>query len=144
MYGENIKTLEDAGGFFPAAMGFVRGALIAAAVTLAFFALFACLLAYTGLAESAIPIIAAVVEGAGALISGFYAARGAKSRGFFTGLAAGALYMAIIWIISVLSGSGFTLGSHTISFLITAILCGAVGGVLGVNLNHGTTNRRKK
>lgn len=144
MYGENIKTMEGAGGFLPAAMGFVRGALIAAAVTLALFALFACLLAYTGLAESAIPVIAVAVEGAGALVSGFCAARGAKSRGFFTGLAAGALYMAIIWMISVLSGSGFTLGSHTLSFLVVAILCGAVGGILGVNVKRGTTNRRKK
>ncbi len=144
MYGENIKMTEAAGGIFPAAKGFVRGVLIAAVFTILAFALFACLLAYTGLPETAIPVIAVAVEGIGAFLSGFFAAKGAKSRGFFTGLLAGVLYMVIIWMISVLSGSGIVLGSHLITMSGVSIGCGGLGGIFGVNQADGAKNRRKR
>ena len=144
MYGENIKMTETAGGFLPAARGFGRGVLIATAVTILSFLLFACLLAYTGLPESLIPGIAWTMEGLGALISGFCAAKGAGSRGIITGWIAGLLYMVVIWMISVLSGSGFSFGMHTLTLLGLSVVCGGIGGVLGVNLTSGKTNRRKR
>lgn len=144
MFSENIKMTESAGGFLPAGKGFVRGVLIAAIVTILAFAVFACLLAYTGLPESAIPVIALVTEGAGAFISGFCAAKSAKSRGFMMGLIAGALYMGLIWLISVLSGSGFHPGSHLLTMSGVSLGFGGLGGIFGVNMTPKVTNKRKR
>ena len=144
MYGENIKTTESAGGLLPAATGFARGTLAGAVFTFLAFALFAFLLAYTKLPEQAVPVIAVSVEGIGAFLSGFAAAKGAKSRGFFTGLISGVLYMGIIWVSSLLSGSGISVGSHLFTMLGVSAASGALGGIFGVNTGYGTTNRRKR
>ena len=144
MYGENIKTTESAGGILPAATGFARGVLVATVFTFSAFVLFAFLLAYTKLSEHAIPVIAIAVEGIGAAVAGFTAAKAAKSRGFLTGLGSGVIYMGIIWIISVLSGSGISLGSHLFTMLGVSAASGALGGIFGVNTGYGKTNRRKR
>ena len=143
MYGENIKTTETAGGILPAATGFARGVLVAAVFTVAAFAVFAFLLAYTSLPETAIPVIAVAVEAVGALIAGLFAAKGGKSRGFLTGLISGVLYMGILWVVSLLSGSGMRWGSHLLTMLIVSAASGALGGIFAVNTG-GKTNRRKR
>ncbi len=144
MYSENIKTMDTAGGLRAAAGGFARGIVTAAVFTLAAFALFACILAYTAASESAIPVIATVVEAAGALIAGFCTAKKSGSRGFLSGLAAGIGYILIIWFFASLAGDGFYVGKHFLSMLGFSALGGAVGGVLGVNLKGGRNNKRKR
>lgn len=144
MYSENIKMTEVAGGPGGAALGFARGVLAAAAFTLFTFVLFAFLLAYTGLSEGAIPIIATVTEGLGALIAGYGTAKGAGHRGFVSGLIAGAVYILIIWVIASLAGDGFYVGGHFLTMLGFSAAGGAVGGILGVNLKTGRSNKRKR
>lgn len=143
MYSENMKLTETAGGFTSAAIGFFRGALIAAVFTLLSFSLFAALLAFTGLSENTVPVIAVGTEGLGAFISGFFTARGAKSRGAFSGLASGLLYILLIWVIAVLAGNGTVTGRHYLTMLLFSALFGAIGGICGVNLKSSKTNRRK-
>lgn len=144
MYSENIKTMDSAGGIRSAAGGFARGVITAAVFTLVVFALFACMLAYTALSESAVPIIATVVEAVGALIAGYCTAKKSGSRGFLSGLAAGIGYIIIIWFIASLAGDGFYVGKHFLTMLGFSALGGAVGGVLGVNLKSGRNNKRKR
>lgn len=144
MYSENMKTMDTAGGLRAAAGGFARGVLTAAAFTLIVFALFACILAFTAVSEGAIPIIATIVQAAGALIAGFSTAKKSGSRFFLSGLTAGIGYILIIWFIASLAGDGFYVGKHFLSMLGFSALGGAVGGVLGVNLKSGRSNRRKR
>lgn len=144
MYGENIKTTESAGGTLSAMKGFAQGVLAGAVFTVLAFALFAFLLAYTKLPEQSVPVIAVSTEGIGAAIAGFAAAKGAKSRGFFTGLISGVLYMGMIWMISLLSGSGITMGSHLFTMLGVSASSGALGGIFGVNTEDHVTNRRRR
>ena len=144
MYSENIKTMDTAGGLRAAAGGFARGIITAAVFTLVVFALFACILAYTAVSESAIPIISTAVQAAGALIAGFCTAKRSGSRGFLSGLVAGLGYILIIWFIASLAGDGFYVGIHFLSMLGFSALGGAVGGVMGVNLKSGRSNKRKR
>lgn len=144
MYSENIKTMDAAVGFRSAVIGFARGVIIAAIFTLVAFALFACILAYTAVPESAIPVIATAVEAISSLIAGFATAKRAGSRGFFAGLAAGIGYMIILWFIASLAGDGFYIGQHVLATLGFSALGGAIGGVLGVNVKSGRSNKRKR
>lgn len=144
MYGENVKTTDTVGGLRAAAGGFARGVITAAVFTPVVFALFACILAYTAVSESAIPVIATFTEAAGALIAGFCTAKRLGSRGFLFGLIAGIGYIFMIWLIASLAGEGFYVGKHVLSMLGFSALGGAAGGVLGVNLKGGRNNKRKR
>lgn len=144
MIGENIKTVEKAGGIWALAGGFGRGVLLAVAFTLVTFAAFACILAYSALSQGAIPVIATVTEAIGALIAGFCTARRKGNSGLLSGLLAGVGYMLILWVIALLAGDGFSMGAHSLSMLLFSALGGVVGGVLGVNLKSGRTNKRKR
>ena len=144
MYSENIKVAEAAYGPKGALFGFLKGIGISAAATVLVFLVFAFFLAYTGLPESAIPVIATVTEAIGALIAGFKTAKGNRSRGFLSGLLAGAVYMLIIWVIASLAGDGVYVGKHFFTMLGFSALGGAIGGILGVNLKTGKTNKRKR
>ncbi len=144
MYGENIKTTESGGGVIPGFIGFARGVLIAAVATVISFSLFACLLAYTGLKEQFIPVIAVATEGIGAFLSGFFAAKGAKARGFLFGIGAGILYIALIRAIGVLACGGSFLRVHMLWTVLISAASGALGGIFGVNTKENGTNRRKR
>jgi len=144
MYSDNVKTMDAAAGVRFAAVGFARGLLAAVVFTLITFALFACLLAYTALTENAVPVIATAVQAAGALISGYCTAKKTGSRGFLSGLAAGVLYVLILWVIAFFASDAYSMGAHFFKMLAFSAFGGAVGGVLGVNLKAGKSNRRKR
>ena len=144
MYRENMKVAEVTYGPKGAVFGFLKGVLISAVVTVLVFLVFAFFLAYTKLPEGAIPVIAIVTEAIGALIAGYGTAKGTKSRGFLSGLLSGAVYILIIWLIGSLISDGFYLGKHFFTMLGFSALGGAIGGILGVNLKTGKTNKRKR
>ncbi len=144
MVHENIKTVSSPSAVYAWGGGFVRGVLFAVAFTLVAFLLFACILAYTTVSESLIPLLATITEAAGALFAGFGAAKQRGNHGFLSGILAGLGYMALIWLIASLAGDGFSFGRHSLLMLLFSALGGAVGGVLGVNLKSGRTNKRKR
>lgn len=144
MYSEKIKTVEGTFGAQSVLKGFFKGVLIAAVFTVIVFAVAALVLAYTKLSENAIPAISIIVEMLGALISGYCTAKESGVKGFLTGLLAGIVYILIIWVIAALAGSGFYFGKHFFTMLGLSALGGAAGGVLGVNLKSGKSNKRKR
>lgn len=140
---ENVKTV-DGGGFSSAALGFLKGACIAAILTLAVFLAAALILSYTPLPESAIPYIAYIVQIIGAAVSGFIPAKRAGTRGILTGALSGVLYILIIWLVASLSSDGFLLNKHIFTMLAISLVSGALGGILGVNLKSSTNNKKKR
>ncbi len=144
MYSENMKIAETAEGPRGAVFGFLKGLGLAGGFTVVIFLLFAVLLTFTGLSEGMIPVISTVTQALGALIAGFMSAKGAGSRGFLSGVVAGALYVLFIWMIASLVGGGVYVGRHYLTMLGFSAFCGAIGGVLGVNLKSGRTNRRRR
>lgn len=143
MYGENIKTIETAGSVRAVSAGFLKGIIIAAVFTAIAFMACALILAYTSVPESAIPFVSIVVELLGALISGYCTAKRSGVRGFLSGLLAGICYILIIWLIALLAAEGLVNVKHFLMMLGLSALSGAVGGVLGVNLRSGKSNRRR-
>lgn len=144
MIRENIKTMENTGGIWPFISGFGRGVLLAVVFTFVTFLVCACILAYTAVSQNVIPIIATITLGLGALIAGFCTARRKGSSGLLLGILAGVGYMLILWVIALLAGDGFSIGTHSLSMLLFSALGGIVGGVVGVNLKGGKTNKRKR
>ncbi len=108
------------------------GAFTGTAMTLILSVLIVLVMVRTGTvlydAMSALAITASCI---GAWIGGFIGAKVHRSKGMLIGAACGGL----IFVISLLSGLGFggTVGLITLLRAGLTILCGAVGGVCGVN-----------
>lgn len=140
---ENIKTVEsgDLPLFFT---GFLKGTLVALAVTVSVFFIFALLLSYTGLSEDSVRYIAYITEAVGAFLAGIAPAKKIRRKGILTGSLCGVLYMVIIWTVSSLISDGFYFNLHVLIMLLTSLASGALGGIVGVNIKNSDNNRKKK
>ncbi len=91
---------------------------------------------------SSFPLPLAVFSPAGLFIgamgsaaSGFFCALISRERGFFFGMACGALLFLILLIVAALAWQQ-KIGTYSLVRFFTMLLCGAVGGSVGVNLEH--------
>lgn len=50
------------------------------------------------------------------------------------GIAVGGIYIGIIYILSSTVSMKFSLNIHSIIMIITSIIAGAVGGIIGINV----------
>ena len=113
----------------PVIVGAVIGALCCTAILL----LMAAVMAAQDIPRSAVTPMAIVAAAVGAFIGGFVSARIAKERGLLFGAASGLLLYALVAI----TGLIFLKEVRGIYLLIKAAVmigCGAVGGIIGVNL----------
>lgn len=91
------------------------------------------LLHFTAMKESSLPTNALLVHVFASLAGGFTSGRRSESKGWYNGALLGLLYGAIVIIISFLA-SDASLSLHSAILLGAALLSGAFGGMIGVNL----------
>lgn len=90
--------------------------------------LLALLLYRLGLSESAVSIGIIIIYALACFLAGFLAGRAAAERRFFWGFLAGALYFAVLALVTLAVNHGFQdLGNH---FFTTLMIC-AGSGMLG-------------
>lgn len=75
-----------------------------------------------------------VITALGVMYGTLYAVRKIRKRGWLIGLIIAFLYMLVIYILSVISGRGFTISSFSMIRIILALGVGALSGMLGVNI----------
>ena len=111
----------------------IRGMAIAFAITCIIFIGFGILLTYTDLSEESLPLVSLVTTALSAAAAGYDWAACMKKKGLLWGLAAGAVYAGLLYLITSLAGNSFTLQLSGIMTLIVALAAGGIGGILGVN-----------
>lgn len=113
----------------------LKGVGISFAFTLISLTIFSALLTYTSLSESLIQPVVISVTGISILAGSFFATRKVEKNGIIKGIAVGLIYILLIYLTSSLVNGGnfaFTIGS--IIMILIGILCGAIGGIIGVNI----------
>ena len=118
-------------------MALLKGILIAYCITAAVFIAYSVLITYTSLGENYMSIVTAGTTIVAVVVAGFDAARGARSRGWLWGIAAGAVYALIFLLIMTfvqVKRGGFNYDSRTITLIVLALSGGGLGGVIGINL----------
>ena len=115
------------------ALCLVRGMAVAFAITCIIFIGFGILLTYTELTEESLPLVALVCTALSAAAAGYDWAACMQKKGLLWGLAAGAVYTVLLYLITGLASDSFVLQLSGIMTLIVALAGGAVGGILGVN-----------
>ena len=113
----------------------IKGVGISFAFTLICLTIFSALLTYTSLSENLIQPVVISVTGISILAGSFFATRKVGKNGIIKGIAVGLIYILLIYLISSIVNRGnfaFTIGS--IIMILIGILCGAIGGIIGVNI----------
>ena len=115
------------------ALCLVRGMAVAFAITCIIFIGFGILLTYTELTEESLPLVSLVCTALSAAAAGYDWAACMKQKGILWGLASGAVYTVLLYLITGLASDSFALQLSGVMTLIVALAGGAVGGILGVN-----------
>lgn len=108
----------------------VAGAAVIVSIVLI---LFGALIAYKlRLSDAQMSLFAVAIYAVGAFIAGFGMGKIKKGRRLLWGLCAGAVYFAIIMLISIISGMGLHADVGRLArCVIICIAAGTIGGVLG-------------
>ena len=112
----------------------VTGVLIAYAITAIAFLAYALLVTYTNMSEQSLPMVVAITTLLSVMVAGFDAAKGAPSRGWLWGMAAGFVYVLIMAIVMVTLLPTFSVDGRTLLTILIGIAGGGLGGMLGINL----------
>ena len=113
----------------------IKGVGISILFTLICLTIFSTLLTYTNLSESLIQPVVISVTGISILVGSFFATRKINKNGIIKGIAVGLIYILLIYVISsVVNGGNFALTIGSLVMIFISILCGAIGGIIGINI----------
>ncbi len=114
-------------------IGIIKGTLISFLVTLIALTVFSVLLVYTDLSEDTIKPVIITVTGISILIGSSIGTRKIRKNGLITGGGIGAIYILIIFCISSIMNSSFSLNLVSAIMIGVGIVGGVLGGIIGVN-----------
>lgn len=116
-------------------MRIVKGSIVAIIITLILLFIFAILLTYTNLQENIINPVIIVITAISILIGSSISTLRIKKNGLLNGAFVGLIYILAIYLISSITGAGFTCNINSIIMMVAGIVAGMLGGIIGVNLN---------
>lgn len=113
----------------------IKGVGISIIFTLISLTIFSALLTYTNLSEGLIQPVVISVTGISIFVGSFFVTRKIKKNGIIKGIVVGLIYIMLIYLISsVVNNAKFSLNLGSIVMISIGILCGAIGGIIGVNM----------
>ncbi|RAP77940.1 TIGR04086 family membrane protein [Paenibacillus montanisoli] len=93
------------------------------------------MLRWGSMQETQLPLYSLIVHGCASLAGGFVAGKRSGMRGWYYGGILGIAYGLLILLVSFLS-MNTGISGRTFTMLISALLCGAFGGIFGVNMKR--------
>ncbi len=129
------KSKEQTSPWVPALRSLLIGTGVGALLGVVLLLAAAAVMASTGIPTGAVAPIALAVMSLSALAGGFVTARLARERGLLWGAACGLLIFLIV-ALAGLSVEHTVQGTSLFLKLALTVACGALGGVLGVNVGR--------
>lgn len=127
---EHLESLENVNYF----KVFMKSIMIAFFSTLLLILILSILITYTSLREEIIKPAVIFISAFSILLGGFLVSRKIMKKGIIYGGILGLIYMILIYIISGIIGNNFIIGLSSCVMIVSGIMGGAIGGILGVNL----------
>lgn len=122
---ENIKNINF----------IAKGIIISFAFTFAALIILSAILTYTGVSENIETTAIIVINAVAILIGSSISTMHEKNKGILKGMLTGTCYIGIIYLISSIVSMKFALNTNSIIVIVTSVIAGAIGGIIGVNLN---------
>ncbi len=111
-----------------------KGSIFAVIITLLFIILFAFVMQLSSLSETIIRPVVQVVRILSIALGGAYAARKTSNKGWLKGAVTGIGYVILVSVIGVISGGQFAFDRILLSDALMALVVGAAGGAIGINI----------
>ncbi|MBR6504699.1 MAG: TIGR04086 family membrane protein [Clostridia bacterium] len=92
------------------------------------------LLSYSSISETTIPIAIIAISSISILTFSIICMLKIKNNGIINGGIIGLFYMLIIYLLSSIVQTGFGLNLNSIIMIISGVICGMLGGIIGVNI----------
>lgn len=116
-------------------MEIIKGVTISIIFTLIFLFIFSTILTYTNISEEFITPVIIVITAISIFIGSSIGNIKLKKNGLLNGALIGGIYLLSIYILSGLISKNFSLTIQSIIIIISGMICGMFGGVIGVNKN---------
>lgn len=110
-----------------------KGLIFSFLITLVSVFLFSIILTYTNISEKVIPIVIIILTFVSILIGTMIGIRKISKNGMLNGAIIGGAYVLLLYLISSILNTGFTLNIYTVFMIIAGIISGIIGGIIGVN-----------
>ncbi len=114
-------------------LGILKAVAFSYTVSLAAFLPTAYIAASRCFSDKAIGICAKFVCALGTLICGFVSGRISEKGGLTAGAISGTVYTSVLWIAGGILSQTAAFGAECAAALVVGVLCGAVGGIFGIN-----------
>lgn len=126
--------IESSNDFSNHMLRVIKGSIFAIIISLIFLVIYACVLAYTNVSETTMVPVIIVIVGISILIGSSISALKIKKQGMLNGALVGLIYMIVLYMLSSVMFTGFSLDLKSICMIIIGIITGMIGGIIGVNL----------
>jgi putative membrane protein (TIGR04086 family) len=113
----------------------LKGSVIAVLITLVCFLFFALIMRFMYLDDALIPSVNQVIRIFSIALGGAYVARASRGMGWLKGALTGLLYIVWAFLISWLFSGNLTVNTVLLSDALLGLSAGAIGGIIGVNID---------
>lgn len=111
----------------------IKGVIISIIFTLIFLFVFSIILTYTNISESFIAPVIIVITAISIFIGSSIGNIKMKKNGLLNGALIGGIYLLSIYLLSGIINQNFSLTTQSIIIIIAGMICGMLGGIIGVN-----------
>ena len=112
----------------------LKGVGISLIATVILLIIFSIILTYTNIQESAINPVIMIITAISILIGSSLGNIKIKKNGLVNGGLIGGIYILIIYLISSILNWKFSLNIQSVIMIVTAVIFGILGGIIGVNI----------
>ena len=114
----------------------LKGSITAIVITLISLVIFSTVLANTNINENTIIPVIIAVTAISILIGSIISVSKISKKGLLNGSLVGLIYIAIIYLLSSMVNGNFSFDFNSLIVIISAIIAGMFGGIIGVNLKR--------
>jgi len=122
----------------------IKGIIVSYIITIPAFIIFALLLSYIDFPEKYISSAVLIATIVSLLVAGSTATRNVKNKGWLNGAIVGLIYMLVLYIFSGLVFKNFTIDRQVIIMAVIGVLCGAIGGIIGINFKRNSSIKHRR
>lgn len=112
---------------------FIKNLCLEFLFTIVLLMLLAIILSLTSVSEDIINPSIIFISAFSILIGSFFTSKKIGNKGIFVGILQGFIYVFILYLFSSILSNNFSLNISSIIMVLFSIICGAIGGILGVN-----------
>lgn len=128
-----MKRIETASRALSPSKAYIAALVISFVLCWILLVLGAVLITYAGLPKELAWLVTLISVGISSFVGGFLCSKRIGSKGLIFGTLFGALLFLVIYIVGVACFDAETVWQNAATRLIVMLVCGAFGGVLGVN-----------